>query len=60
MLRIVEYIIYCTYFYDFSRIHDGDAIGHIGDDPEVMRDEYDGGLGMLLNNLSFQGSEPGW
>ena len=39
--RRVEDLPDITLFYDPSRVHDGDPVTHLGDNPEVVRDEDD-------------------
>lgn len=36
---------------DVPAVHDGDAVGHAGDDAEIVRDEDDGGVPFLLQIL---------
>src|SRR6266849_4525882 len=37
MLRTLEDLPYRSFFDDTARVHDGDAIGGFGDDPEIVR-----------------------
>src|SRR5207237_3714081 len=37
--RVLKQLAYGRFFDDASRIHDRYAIGHFGDDPEIVRDE---------------------
>src|SRR3954452_18800757 len=39
MLRTCEQLVHRRLLDDPSGIHDADAVGHLGDDPEIVRDE---------------------
>ena len=41
MPGVVEYLVGCTDFDDFSGIHDGDAVGQAGYDTQIMGNEKD-------------------
>lgn len=48
MLGVVEDLVDGTDLHDLSGIHDGDPVGHVGDDAQVMGDEDDGHVALLL------------
>ena len=43
-----EELLYGRVFDDVAGVHDGDVVGHFGDDAEVVGDEYDGHASILL------------
>ena len=48
VLRVGEEGVHVRHLHDLPGIHDRDLLGHLGDHPEVVGDEKDGGAGLLL------------
>ena len=56
----VEQFIHRSVFDNASKVHDDHVVGHLGDDPQVMRDEHDRHailllqIGQQLENLGLR------
>ena len=65
VLRVVENLVARAVLGDFAGVHDADLVGHLVDDPQIMRDEQDGHAGLALEifhqgqNLGLDGDVQG-
>ena len=51
MTGVIENIVCRSVFHDFSGIHNGDPVRHVGDNAEIVRYEYDERLRSALIRL---------
>ncbi|KAG1079180.1 hypothetical protein G6F40_016419 [Rhizopus arrhizus] len=42
MLRTVQHVVHAAFFHLAAGVHHDDALAHLGDDAQVVRDQHDG------------------